>query len=146
MMGEYADECIYDSESLRHEKRYRAAGRRPRRFHTFATGSVLRSLKLKLQMVGIEIESIQKAVGTRSIYVKFTDDRLRSLTVRDHPGIPKYRYKWNLFKGYKGETEVYDNGVKRFYYSFDQVDDLVRRMSQYKQTCEANGTPVVFTD
>lgn len=101
-----------------------------------STRKILNILESLLETEGIKFASKQRAFTTSSIYLKFDDERLRSLTVRDHPGIPKYRYKWNLFKGWQGSNEQVDRGVKRFYYSFNDVENLAKRIIQYKKTCE----------
>jgi hypothetical protein len=84
----------------------------------------------ELEPLGIRI--FNRAVNTSSVYLKFKDERLRSLTVRDHKTIPKYRYKWNIVLGYSGPKNVIDNGVVRFMYNENQLDDLFSHIRNYQ--------------
>jgi len=73
---------------------------------------------------------------TGSIYVKFKDKRLRSVRIADHNGRAKYRYKWNIFKGYKEDSVKYDKGVRRYFFSFGQFDKFLIRIRQYWNTIQ----------
>ena len=76
-----------------------------------------------------------------SVYIKFEDEKLRSLRVADHPGRKKYKYKWNLMtKGgiRNGLREEVDRGVNRFYYSPDKCKDLVTHIRSYKRKIDEN--------
>ena len=85
----------------------------------------------ELAPLGIYI--YHRAVNTSSVYLKFKDERLRSLTVRDHKTIPKYRYKWNIVLDYSGPKNVIDNGIVRFMYNQNQLDDIFSHIRNYQK-------------
>ena len=39
---------------------------------------------------------IHSEARTGSVYIRFEDARIGSVRIADHPGIEKYRYKWNV--------------------------------------------------
>lgn len=87
---------------------------------------------------GIVLRLGNKAVTTDSVYLKFDDERLRSVTVRTHPTKKKYRYKWNLYKAWQGPRKVSDRGVTRFYFPFSRISEMADRIEQYLATIQNN--------
>ena len=75
-----------------------------------------------------------------SVYIKFCDERLRSLRICNHGNIPKYRYKWNIELGGTTRTEV-DNGVKRFYFADNDLRNFYKRIRRYWRTIKLNDVP-----
>jgi hypothetical protein len=76
---------------------------------------------------------------TGSTYIKFDDDRIGSLRVSDHPGRPKYRYRWNLLTaGEDGIREVQDGPVRRFFYpaSIQHMDWMIQHIRRYKASVD----------
>lgn len=51
-----------------------------------------------------------------SVYVKFEDERMRSVRIADHKGREKYKYKFNLRADVPRYKCTIDRGVKRHYY------------------------------
>ena len=100
---------------------------------------VANTLIKRLHNHGIKVVVGNASITTSSLYLKFEDTRLGSLTVRDHKGRAKYRYKWNLISGYDGENVVMDKGVRRFFYNFDQVDQIIEHIKNYRNAIERNG-------
>jgi hypothetical protein len=86
-----------------------------------------------VELAPLGIYVFNRAANTSSVYLKFNDSRLRSLTVRDHKTIPKYRYKWNIVLGYTGPKNVIDKGVVRFMYNETQLDDLFSHIKNYQK-------------
>lgn len=72
-----------------------------------------------------------RAKTTTSVYIKFNDDRLGSLTIRDHKGIKKCKYRWNLVIGYNGSPVVKGRGFVRYFYSEFTVRDLIDDVKRY---------------
>ncbi len=66
-----------------------------------------------------------------SIYIKFADDRLRSIRIADHPGIKKYHYKWNLIKGWQESNQQPQSKYTRFFYSWDDYQSMVEHILNY---------------
>ena len=90
----------------------------------------------ELKPLGIYIHN--RAVNTSSVYLKFKDERIRSLTIRDHKTIPKYRYKWNIVLGYQGDKRVIDKGITRFMYNENQLNDLFSHIKNYANKINQN--------
>lgn len=82
---------------------------------------------------GIEGYIYHKAVTTESVYVKFEDQRLCSLRIGDHDGKERYRYKWNLRSDYTKFKVKIDNGIKRFFFPWEEWSRLVDRIVEYKR-------------
>lgn len=95
------------------------------------TQTVFLELQKKLKAHGINLIINNKAVYTSSIYAVFSEPQLYSCTIRDHPGRPKYAYKWNLVKNYQGPVEKYRQGKRNFFYSFEQLDEMVNHIVRY---------------
>lgn len=72
-----------------------------------------------------------------SIYIKFKDERLRSLRICNHGNIPKYRYKWNIELGGVTREEV-DKGVRRFFFADNELQKFYSRIRQYAATIKHN--------
>lgn len=102
------------------------------------TTIIARRVQRELGDLGIYL--YHKAVTTSSWYFKFKDERIRSLTVRDHKTKPKYRYKWNIVIGYTGQRRVMDRGVPRYFYSENEVDDFLTHIQSYYATIMRNET------
>ena len=71
------------------------------------------------------------AAKSGSLYIKFKDSRLRSLRISNHKGYPKYSYKWNLIKNYKGPLVVEDCSITRYFYPFCKILDMIRHIKNY---------------
>lgn len=97
------------------------------------TSEALASLETALKRRGIPLTVSNRSVTTSSIYCMFdVDVRIGSLTVRDHPGKEKYRYKWNLHKGHCGDNHVViDDGVTWYIYNFDQIKEMADHIANY---------------
>lgn len=72
-----------------------------------------------------------EAVTTNSIYIKFKNEKLKSLTIRDHNTKKKYRYKWNFRVDLTGKKMEEDRGVKRYFYGIDSYLELVKHIRKY---------------
>lgn len=79
-----------------------------------------------------------ESYSTNSIYIKFNDERLRSLTIRDHNTIKKYRYKWNIRLDKKKSYEQIDKGAKRFIFSVNDLDKFYERIRIYHKSIILN--------
>ena len=76
------------------------------------------------------------AVTTSSFYIKFEDERLRSLRVGDHGGKTKYRYKWNLRLDMHKFERTVKKGAVRFFYPIDQLPKMIQHMQRYLLKCQ----------
>ena len=47
------------------------------------------------------------------------------IRISDHNGKVKYKYKFNVIKGYRGPQKVNDKGYKRLYYNYENMDKLI---------------------
>lgn len=65
-----------------------------------------------------------------SIYIKFENEKIRTIRIADHSGIEKYKYKWNLHVC-GSMREEFDNGVKRFYYPIGLYRDFIKHICNY---------------
>ena len=70
-----------------------------------------------------------------SCYVKFKNERLRSVRIADHDGRPWYRYKWNLVSHRPTEV-VRDNGVVRYFYNIIDFNKFVSHVKNYSNALE----------
>lgn len=90
----------------------------------------------ELKPLGIYVTN--KSVTTSSVYLKFKDPRIKSLTIRDHGTIPKYRYKWNVILGYRGPGTVNDKGVTRYMYNELQLHSFFEHIRKYAAKIKKN--------
>lgn len=79
-----------------------------------------------------------------SVYIKFDDYRLRSLRISTHGGKrdrldetrERYRYKWNLRQDVTRNYTRRDRGVVRFFFGWNEIEQLVIRMAEYLRTID----------
>ena len=74
---------------------------------------------------------VYNAAFTGSIYIKFDDERVRSLRIATHAGRHKYKYKWNLRTDLEDRHTTKDRGAIRFYYPALQVHQLCDHIRNY---------------
>ncbi len=74
------------------------------------------------------------AYSTNSIYIKLDYGISCGIRISDHNGKTKYRYRFNLIKDYKGNKVVRDNGLIRFYYSFNEINKLIKDVQEERKT------------
>ncbi len=107
-------------------------------------------MQLIVQIVLEELKDlgahIYKVAKTGSVYIKFADERLRSLRIGDHDGRENYKYKWNLRADIEKAYEEMDNGVRRFYYSYGEVTEFIERIRQYWRTILKNQELMAFPE
>lgn len=65
------------------------------------------------------------AKTTKSIYLKLDYGVCGGIRISDHKGKEKYHYKFNVIKGYKGPKKVRDNGHKRLFYDYDNIEAVI---------------------
>lgn len=70
---------------------------------------------------------------TKSIYLKLDYGVCGAIRISDHVGKRKYRYKFNLIKGYKGPKEIIDRGFSRRYYSYNNTEELITDIEKEKK-------------
>lgn len=70
---------------------------------------------------------------TKSIYLKLDYGVCGAIRISDHIGKKKYRYKFNLIKGYKGPKKINDRGYNRLYYNYNNTDELVTDIEKEKK-------------
>lgn len=91
----------------------------------------------ELRMAGLE-PYVYAVTSTQSCYVKFADDRLRTLRISDHEGKKKYSYKWNLRKDYSNPTSFKDGKVVRYVYPAKLYKDMVNHIKNYHNKIKQN--------
>ena len=78
---------------------------------------------------------------TGSVYIRFDLKKMRSVRIGDHDGREVYRYKYNL--RFDLEKNMFyrdlDNGIERFYYAFDRMDQLVDDLAKRHATLLERG-------
>ena len=95
----------------------------------------------QLDEAGLEPILNNNSVTTTSFYVKFEDERLRSLRVGDHPGRSKYRYKWNLRLDLEKSYVDNHEGIIRYYYCYKELDKMILHMQNYLAKCQKSKEP-----
>lgn len=91
----------------------------------------------KLAPEGAYIQN--RSVTTNSIYIKFRNRKLYSLTIRDHSTKKRFRYKWNFRLDLYGKKIEDDRGVKRFTYGMDSYKELVKHIKRYNKIINNKG-------
>ena len=67
-------------------------------------------------------------VSRSSVYIKFEDERLRSLRISDHKGKRKYPYKWNIILG----SRTYETSEsKRFFFNEGSIRKFIKCINAY---------------
>lgn len=100
-----------------------------RRQHKVFPIEIARRLEKELVDLGLVITYAART--TTSVYMKFEDKRLGTLTVRDHKGKPKYKYRWNIVIGYNGNSRVRDNGYVRDFFNETEIDRFMEAIRAY---------------
>ena len=70
---------------------------------------------------------------SKSVYVKFKDPLVRSLTIRDHDTIEKYKYKWNIRLDGRETEVIMDRGIERFFYEVKDLDKFYEDIRKYQK-------------
>lgn len=73
------------------------------------------------------------AKTTKSIYLKLDYGVCCGIRISDHKGKKKYKYKFNLIKGYVGPKEINDRGYVRLYYNYNNTDELLKDVQNEKK-------------
>jgi len=112
----------------------------PNNYNRSGRGKDLRPLagRVLRALANLGLHVTNYSVTTNSIYLKFDNPALRSMTIRDHNTKAQYKYKWNLVIGYKGPHMVQDKKVPRYYYSQKQLKDFYTHIRNYAAKIESN--------
>lgn len=74
---------------------------------------------------------------TGSVYIKFENERLRSVRIGDHKGVSKYRYMWNIDTSEKGKVwEETESGVVRQFFTPDKLEDFFTSIELFAKRFE----------
>jgi len=87
----------------------------------------------KLKAQGIEAH-IYNVAQTGSIYIRFARKEFCSLRIGDHDGREKYKYKFNLRSDIENFYEEIDKNIRRYYYPFSDVDELVQSIRRFQES------------
>ena len=86
---------------------------------------------------------IHVVAASGSCYIKFHYKEMRSLRIGDHGGYSKYRYKWNLRDDIDEYKKVFDKGVVRYFYPFEELLVMVSDMIEFlrEKDCDFTNRP-----
>lgn len=73
------------------------------------------------------------AVTTNSIYLKLDFGVCCGIRIADHNGKKKYHYRFNIVKGYEGDKITYFNNLISYFYTFDEIPQLLSDVEKEKQ-------------
>ena len=66
------------------------------------------------------------AYSTSSIYLKLDYGLSCGIRISDHPGIKKYKYRFNVLKDYKGNEVILKDGLICHFYNFNELPKLLQ--------------------
>ena len=66
------------------------------------------------------------AITTSSIYLKLDYGICCGIRISNHSGKKKYHYRFNIVKGYNGDKVTYSKNLISFFYTFEQISQLIR--------------------
>ena len=90
---------------------------------------IIKALKEK----GFQINKYY-AKKTKSIYLKLDYGACCGVRISDHKGIEKYKYKFNVLKQYTGPKEIKDRGIDRWFYDYNNTEELINDIQNEKET------------
>lgn len=70
---------------------------------------------------------------TNSIYLKLDFGVCCGIRIADHNGKKKYHYRFNLIKDYKGEKATYYKSLISYFYTFNELEQLINDIQKEKQ-------------
>ncbi len=70
---------------------------------------------------------------TSSIYLKLDFGVSCGIRIADHPGKPKYRYRFNVIKDYKSDKVILKNGLICRFFDFNELDRVLEAVQQEKR-------------
>ena len=73
------------------------------------------------------------SVTTNSIYLKLDFGVCCGIRIADHSGKKKYHYRFNVVKGYTGDKIIYFKNLISFFYTFEEVPQLLEKVQQERQ-------------
>lgn len=74
------------------------------------------------------------AYTTNSIYLKLDFGVCCGIRIADHNGKKKYHYRFNVIKDYKGDKITYFRNLISYFYTFDEIPQLLQKIKEEKQT------------
>lgn len=78
------------------------------------------------------------SVTTNSIYLKLDFGVCCGIRIADHSGKKKYHYRFNVVKGYKRDKIIYFKNLISFFYTFEEVPQLLEKVQQERQIKQQN--------
>lgn len=73
------------------------------------------------------------AYTTNSIYLKLDCGVSCAIRIADHLGKKKYQYRFNVIKDYKGNRVVKRNNLVSYFYTFQELDEVLDAVKQEKE-------------
>ncbi len=73
------------------------------------------------------------AYSTSSIYLKLDYGLACGIRIADHLGKKKYHYRFNVIENFKGEKVIVKNGLVCYFFSFDELEDVLVAVQKEKQ-------------
>ena len=86
----------------------------------------------KLKKLGFVVHK-HNAISTNSIYLKLDYGVCCGIRISDHSGRKKYHYRFNVIKNFKGDKIVYFNNLVSYFYTFDEIPQLLNNVQEEKQ-------------
>ena len=91
----------------------------------------------KLKKLGFVVHK-HNAISTNSIYLKLDYGVARGIRIGDHPGKQKYHYRYNVMKDYKGDKVTYFGNLVSYFYTFEELPELLQKVKEEKQEILSN--------
>lgn len=94
--------------------------------------NVAEILTQKLKALGFIVHK-HNAFSTNSIYLKLDYGVCCGIRISDHNGRKKYHYRFNVIKNFKGDKIIYFNNLVSYFYTFDELPQLLDKVQEEKQ-------------
>lgn len=86
----------------------------------------------KLKNLGFIVHRYD-AITTNSIYLKLDFGVCCGIRISNHNGKKKYHYRFNVIKDYKGDKITYFKNLVSYFYTFDEIPQLLQKVQEEKQ-------------
>ena len=71
--------------------------------------------------------------STSSIYLKLDYGISCGIRIADHNGKPKYHYRFNVLKDYKGDGIIYRDNLISYFFNYNELDNVINAVIQERE-------------
>lgn len=71
--------------------------------------------------------------STSSIYLKLDYGISCGIRIADHNGKPKYHYRFNVLKDYKGDGIIYRDNLISYFFNYNELDKVINAVIQERE-------------